>query len=123
VKEQPKDTQKEKSLELTRETVRKQSLDQFKQARTCILARELCYIIRMDRAVFEKEDVRNCCLFVSNLCKDAGCNETSTLCAKAAEAVLESEKTYLELCSESCNKCNESKQLRRQQPDRTIYVA
>lgn len=113
----------DKPLELLVERVRKQALDQFKYARTCMLARELCHLIRMERAVFEKEDVHNCCGLVSKLCKEAGCDEASGMCVKAAEAVLANEKTYLELCEQSCKKCSESRQPRAQQPERTTYVA
>jgi hypothetical protein len=63
--------------------------------RTCVLARELCLIIRTHRGVLEKQDVNNWCGFISGLCKKAGCEEAGALCAKAAEAVLESEEKYL----------------------------
>jgi hypothetical protein len=35
---------------------------------------------------------------ISHFCEEAGCKEASDLCAKAAEAVLESEEEYLSLC-------------------------
>lgn len=122
-KEQPKRTRQNEPLELTVERARTQALDQFKYARTCMLARELCYVIRMERAVFEKEDVHKCCSFVSELCKEAGCDEASDTCAKAAEAVLASEETYLELCEQSCKKCSESRRPKAPLPDKTTYVA
>ncbi len=111
------------ALELTRQRARKRALDRFKYIRTCVLARELCLLVRTNRAVFNKEDVRDCCSFISKLCREAGCEETSDLCAKAAEAVMESEETYLSLCEQSCKKCGESKRPRRPVPKRTIYVA
>jgi hypothetical protein len=118
-----KGTSSEKGLELSRERARKQALDQFKNTRTCALALELCLLIRTHRAVLEKEDVHECCSFISNLCKEAGCMEASELCAKAAETVLGSEKSYLELCEHSLKKCSESRQPRRQSPERATYVA
>ena len=42
------------------------------------------------------------------------------MCRKAAEAVLNDEERYLELCAQSCKKCGES---RRPPPKRTVYVA
>lgn len=122
-KEQPKETRQSKPLELTVERIRRQALEQFKFTRTCILARELCYNIRMERALFEKEDVRNCCSIVSALCKEAGCDEASGMCAKAADAVLASEETYLDLCEQSCKKCSELRRPKTQQSDKTTYVA
>jgi hypothetical protein len=93
-----------KLLELTRKRVRNQALRRFKHTRTCVLARELCLLVRTNRVVLEKEDVHTCCGFISKLCKEAGCEEASELCAKAAEAVLRSEETYLDLCAQSLRK-------------------
>jgi len=102
--------------------MRKQVLDRLKYVRTCALARELCLIIRMHRGVLNPEDVHKYCLFISKLCKEAGCDEPSELCAKAAEAVLNDEEKYLRLCAESCRKCGES---RRPKEEREVsrYVA
>ena len=116
------------TLELSRQRVRKQALAQFKHIRTCVLARELCLLIRTRRASFNKEDIQACCGFVSKLCKEAGCEEASDLCAKAIEAVTESEETYLKICERSCKKCSESRVPRRPSPprptpERTVYVA
>jgi len=105
------------TLELTRQKMRERALNQFKQIRTCVLARELCVLVRLNRAAFNKEDAKNCCAFISKLCKDAGCDEPSELCSKAAEAVVENEEAYLELCGESCRKCGESKQPRKPKPE------
>jgi hypothetical protein len=118
-----KGTQSEKLLELSREKARKQALDQFKNVRTCMLALELCLLVRTHRAVLEKQDVHDCCSFVSKLCKEACCEEASELCAKAAEAVLGSEETYLELCEQSLKKCSELRQPRKKLPERATYVA
>ncbi|MGC8940393.1 MAG: hypothetical protein ACP5IM_07770 [Candidatus Bathyarchaeia archaeon] len=73
--------------------------------------------------MLEKEDIHQWCSFIAELCKKAGCAEPSDLCAKAAEAVLKSEEKYLELCEQSCRKCGEQRQPRRQPPQRTLYVA
>jgi hypothetical protein len=118
-----KGTQSEKLLELSREKARKQALDQFKNTRTCILALELCLLVRTHRAVLEKQDVQDCCSFISKLCKEAGCVGVAELCAKAAEAVLGSEETYLELCEQSLKKCSESRQSKKKLPERATYVA
>ena len=116
------------ALEMSRQRVRKRALAQFDHIRTCVLARELCLLTRTRRAAFNKEDVKTCCGFISKLCEEAGCEEASDLCARATEAVLESEENYLKLCEESCKKCGESRIPRRTTrprttPDRTVYVA
>jgi len=106
-------------LELSRQRMRKRTLNQFKHIRTCILARELCLLVRTNRVVFNAKDAHECCAFVSKLCKEAGCEEPGDLCGKAAEAVLTSEEKYLQLCEQSSMKCGES---RRPAPERTAYV-
>ena len=110
-------------LELSREGARKQALAQFKSTKTCMLALELCLLVRTHRAVFEKQDVHDCCSLISRLCKEAGCMEASDLCARAAEAVRGSEETYLELCEQSLKKCSESRKPIRKPPERATYVA
>ncbi len=107
-------------MEVTRRKLREEVLKRFKYIRTCVLARELCLLIRSNRAVLDPKDVHECCLFISNLCKEAGCVEPSELCRKAAEAVLTDEEKYLELCKQSCMKCGEA---RRPLPKRQTYVA
>lgn len=112
------------ALELSRQRARKSALDRFEFVRTCVLARELCLLIRTNRMALNVEDVRNCCGLISKLCIEAGCGEASELCAKAAEAVKENEKEYLVLCEESCKKCSESRLPRGPaSPERTVYVA
>jgi len=113
----------ERPLELSCERARKQALDLLKHTRTCKLALELCLLVRTHRVVLEKQDVHDCCGFVSKLCEEAGCREASELCAKAAEAVFGSEKTYLELCERSLKKCSESRQPRSGSQERATYVA
>lgn len=113
------------ALELSRQKMRKQALDRFKYIRTCVLARELCLLVRTQRAVLNKEDVRDCCSFISKLCKEWGCEEASGLCAKAAKAIMKSEEEYLKLCAQSCKKCGESRRPTRPsrpEPEGTVYV-
>ncbi len=111
------------TLELSRQKARKEALKKFKYIRTCVLARELCLLIRTNRAALNKEDVVTLCSFVSKLCSEAGCKEASKLCAKAAEVIMEDEQAYLELCEQSCKKCSESRRPRRRVPERVTYVA
>jgi hypothetical protein len=111
-------------LELSRQRMREHTLNQFKHIRTCILARELCLLVRTNRVAFNAEDAREHCAFIAKLCSEASCKEQSDLCSKAAEAVLTSEEKYLELCEQSCMKCGESKRTPpRPAPERTAYVA
>jgi hypothetical protein len=121
--EESKRSQLKKPLALSCDRARKQALDLLKHTRTCGLALELCLQIRAHRAVLEKQDVHDYCDFVSKLCEEAGCQEASELCAKAAEALLRSEEAYLEFCGQSLKKCSESRQPRGQPPKRTTYVA
>jgi hypothetical protein len=113
----------ERYLKISRERARRQVLDQLKYVKTCVLARELCLLIRTHRGVLEKEDVRTHCSFISKLCRDAGCEEANNLCAKAVDTVLGSEEKYLEICEQSCKKCGEARQPRRSPPERALYVA
>lgn len=109
-------------MEISRKKQREKVLQRFKYIRTCVLARELCLLVRTNRAVLDKQDVHDCCLLVSGLCKEWGCTEPSELCKKAAEAVLHSEEEYLELCKQSCRKCGESRMPTREKK-KTMYVA
>ncbi|KPV61660.1 MAG: hypothetical protein AOA66_1630 [Candidatus Bathyarchaeota archaeon BA2] len=111
-------------MELTRQRIREQALQRFKHTRTCVLARELCLLIRTNRVALNPKDVADCCSFISTICKEAGCTEPSEICQKAAEAVLTSEERYLDLCMQSCQKCGESRRpAARQIRERTTYVA
>jgi hypothetical protein len=116
-------SQLERPLAISRDRARKQVLDLVKNTRTCGLALELCLLVRTNRAILEKQDVHDCCNFISKLCEEAGCQEASELCAKASEAVLVSEKVYLELCEHSLKRCSESRQPKRQQHEKATYVA
>ena len=107
-------------MEITRRKLREQTLQRFHQIRTCVLARELCLLIRSNRVALDPKDVHECCTFIAKLCAEAGCKEPSELCAKAAEAVLTDERRYLELCEQSCLKCAEAG---RRRSKRTGYVA
>lgn len=108
-------------MELSRQLLREKTLSRFNYVRTCVLARELCLLVRTNRAAFNREDVKQCCSFISKLCKEAGCIEQSELCRQAAEAVIKDEEKYLELCKQSCLKCGEARQLMPEK--KTSYVA
>jgi len=109
------------SMELSRQQLREQAISRFKYIKTCVLARELCLLVRTNRVAFNIKDAHECCSFISQLCKEAGCTEQSDLCGKAAEAVLVSEEKYLDLCQQSCMKCGESRRPIQKKP--TNYVA
>jgi len=70
---------------------------------------------------FNIEDAHDSCALISKLCQEAGCEEPSALCSKAAEAVLTSEEKYLELCEQSCGKCSESRLPKRPQREENAY--
>jgi hypothetical protein len=108
-------------VEISRKNLREEVLGRIKYVRTCVMARELCLLVRTNRAVLEPQDVQEICSYISNLCKEEGCSEPSELCQKAAEAVgSRDEEKYLELCSQSCVKCGEAK---RPTPKKETYVA
>jgi hypothetical protein len=108
-------------VEISRKKLRKEVLTRLKYVKTCVMARELCLLVRTNRAVLEPKDVQEVCMYVSGLCRDEGCLEPSELCKKAAEAVgSEDEEKYLELCAQSCVKCGEAK---RPMPKKNAYVA
>ncbi len=101
--------------------MRQEVLERIKYVETCVMARELCLLVRTNRAVLEPKDVQEVCHRISKLCKEEGCNEPSELCQKAAEALsTKDEEKYLELCAQSCVKCGEAK---RPTPKRETYVA
>lgn len=108
-------------MEISRRNLRKEVLERIKYVKTCVMARELCLLVRTNRAVLEPSDVAEVCQYISTLCKEEGCSEPSELCQKAATAVsLREEEKYLELCAQSCAKCGEAKRL---QPKKDAYVA
>ncbi len=108
-------------MEISRKKLRDEVLERIKYVKTCVMARELCLLVRTNRAVLEPKDVQEVCQFISGLCKQEGCSEPSDLCMKAAEAVSSvDEEKYLELCAQSCLKCGEA---RRPQPKKDAYVA
>jgi hypothetical protein len=108
-------------VEISRKKMREEVLDRVKYVKTCVMARELCLLVRTNRAVLEPKDVQEICKYISSLCKEEGCNEPSGLCQKAASAVgSEQEEKYLELCAQSCVKCGEAK---RPQSKKDAYVA
>ena len=108
-------------MEISRKKLRDEVLERIKYVKTCVMARELCLLVRTNRAVLEPKDVKEVCLYVSNLCREEGCSEASELCQKAAAAVgSKEEEKYLELCAQSCVKCGEAK---RPMPKKETYVA
>ncbi len=108
-------------MELSRQTLREKTLSRFNYVRTCVLARELCLLVRTNRAAFNRDDVEHCCNLISKLCKEAGCLEQSDLCRQAAESVKKDEEKYLEFCQQSCMKCGEARQPLPKK--KTSYVA
>ena len=108
-------------MEISRKKLRTEVLERIKYVKTCVMARELCLLVRTNRAVLEPKDVREVCLYVSNLCKEEGCSEPSELCQKAADAISSKDEVkYLELCTQSCVKCGEAK---RPTPKKNAYVS
>ncbi len=107
-------------MEVSRRKLREEVLERVKYVKTCVMARELCLLVRTNRAVLEPKDVQDICKYISNLCKEEGCAEPSGLCQKAAASVGSDEEKYLELCAQSCVKCGEAK---RTAPKKDAYVA
>jgi len=108
-------------LEISRKKLREEVLARIKYMKTCVLAREVCLLVRTNRAVLEPKDVQDLCMSISKLCKEEGCQEQSELCRKAAEAVgSDEEAKYLELCAQSCLKCGEARQ---PAPKKATYVS
>ena len=108
-------------MEISRKNLRNEVLERIKFVKTCVMARELCLLVRTNRAVLEPKDVQEICQYISNLCKEEGCSEPSELCAKAAAAIgSNDEEKYLELCAQSCVKCGEAK---RPRPKNDAYVS
>lgn len=108
-------------MEISRKKLRDEVLSRIKYVKTCVMARELCLLVRTNRAVLEPEDVQEVCGYISNLCREEACLEPSELCQKAAEAVgSRDEERYLDLCAQSCVKCGEAK---RPMPKKDAYVS
>ncbi|XHH09003.1 MAG: hypothetical protein ACFCUE_15780 [Candidatus Bathyarchaeia archaeon] len=108
-------------MEISRKNLRDEVLQRIKYVRTCVMARELCLLVRTNRAVLEPKDVQEICNYISGLCREEGCSEPSEMCRKAAEAIgSNDEEKYLELCAQSCVKCGEAK---RPMPKKETYVA
>ena len=108
-------------MEISRKKLRDEVLKRIQYVKTCVMARELCLLVRTNRAVLEPKDVREVCTYISTLCREEGCLEPSDLCQKAAEAVSSrDEEKYLELCAQSCVKCGEAK---RPMPKKDAYVS
>ena len=107
-------------MEISRKKLREQVLKRIKNVKTCVLARELCILVRTNRAALEPKDVKKICEEISHLCKEAGCVEPSESCRDAAAKVSRDEAKYLEFCAQSCMKCGEA---RRPTPKKSTYVA
>lgn len=108
-------------MEISRKNIREEVLKRIQYVKTCVMARELCLLVRTNRAVLEPKDVQEVCTYISNLCREEGCLEPSELCQKAADAVgSNDEEKYLELCAQSCVKCGEAK---RPMPKKDAYVS
>ena len=112
-------------MEISRKKLRDEVLKRIKYVKTCVLARELCLLVRTNRAVLEPKDVKDVCLYISNLCREDGCEEPSQICRKAAEAIgSKDEEKYLELCAQSCMKCGEARRpTKTPASERSTYVA
>jgi len=109
------------SLEISRKKLREEVLERIKYVQTCVLAREICLLVRTNRAVLDPKDVQENCFYISKLCKESGCQEPSEICLKAAEVVGSADEgKYLELCAQSAVKCGEA---RRPPPKKATYVA
>jgi hypothetical protein len=108
-------------LEISRRKLREEVLERVKYVKTCVLAREVCLLVRTNRAILEPKDVRDICLSISKLCHEEGCTEQSEMCRKAAEAAGSGEEEkYLEICAQSCAKCGEARQ---PAPKKATYVS
>ena len=108
-------------MEISRKNLREEVLQRVKYMKTCVMARELCLLVRTNRAVLEPKDVEGVCSYISNLCREGGCVEASEICHKAASCVGSAdEEKYLELCAQSCLKCGEAK---RPMPKKDAYIA
>ena len=108
-------------MEISRKNLRDEVLKRINYVKTCVMARELCLLVRTHRPVLEPKDVQEVCNYISGLCKEEGCLEASELCQKASEAVgAKDEEKYLELCTQSCVKCGEAK---RPMPKKNSYVS
>jgi hypothetical protein len=107
-------------LEISRKRLREEVLERVKFIKTCVMARELCLLVRTQRAVLEPQDVKDICKYISGLCCEEGCSEPSELCAKAATAVVTDEEKYIDLCAQSCAKCGEAR--RPHQTKKEAYV-
>ena len=108
-------------MEISRKKLREEVLKRIKYVKTCVMARELCLLVRLNRAVLEPQDVLEFCLYFSNKCKEESCDEPGDLCMKAANALIsKDEKKYLDLCAQSCMKCGETK---RPTPKKNHFVS
>lgn len=108
-------------MEISRKKLREEVLKRIRYVKTCVLAREMCLLVRTNRAVLDQEDVKKICLEISRLCREEGCQDASEMCRKASEALGSgNEAKYLEICAQSCLKCGEA---RKPTPKKSTYVS
>lgn len=97
-------------MEISQKKLRQEVLERIKYVQTCVLAREICLLVRTNRAVLDPKDVREICHSISKLCKECGCDEASEMCRKAGETVGDGDEAkYLEMCAQSCLKCGQAR--------------
>ena len=48
-----------RTVEISRKNLRDEVLERVKYVKTCVMARELCLLVRTNRAVLEPKDVRS----------------------------------------------------------------
>ena len=56
-------------MEISRKNLRNEVLERIKFVKTCVMARELCLLVRTNCACLEPEDVKEICQYISNLCR------------------------------------------------------
>ncbi len=56
-------------MEISRKNLRNEVLERIKYVKTCVMARELCLLVRTNRAVLEPKDVQEICQYISNYAK------------------------------------------------------
>ena len=108
-------------MEISRKNLRNEVLERIKFVRTCVMARELCVLVRTNRAVLEPEMCRKSVVTYRTSAKKKAAVNQATYATKAAKAIGSGdEEKYLDLCAQSCVKCGEAKSPR---PKNDPYVA
>ena len=109
MREDPSIYREDSRLEISKKKLRQEVLERIKYVQTCVLAREICLLVRTNRAVLDPKDVHDICLQISKLCSECGCAEASEICRRASDVVGTDEAKYLEQCAQSCIKCGEAR--------------